>query len=195
MHFNCTYICWLCSVIIHYKLRFGFIENIAKTSVQDKYFSLQQNFCLQEMLNMKSCPYSLSHLFPSLRYQYLHEGKKRYSSDGLNSVKYRLLDTQLRRLYTWVYVDLYPSWCHALGCLTREICSAKCEESKLCYEVKSEWFLWKVCDRAMWCVKNVFRCEVLSIIYLLLELGSLWISRHMKRYLLWGAMQSHSRHF
>lgn len=43
------------------------------------------------------------------RYQYLHEGKKRYSSDGLNSVKYRLLDTQLRRLYTWVYVDLYPS--------------------------------------------------------------------------------------
>ncbi|KAG0724964.1 Beta-1,4-N-acetylgalactosaminyltransferase bre-4 [Chionoecetes opilio] len=43
------------------------------------------------------------------RYQYLHEGKKRYSSDGLNSVKYRTQDTQLRRLYTWVYVDLFPS--------------------------------------------------------------------------------------
>lgn len=43
------------------------------------------------------------------RYQYLHEGKKRYKSDGLNSVKYHTLDTQLRRLYTWVYVDLFPS--------------------------------------------------------------------------------------
>ncbi|KAK3868544.1 hypothetical protein Pcinc_026074 [Petrolisthes cinctipes] len=43
------------------------------------------------------------------RYQYLHDGKKRYKSDGLNSVKYRTLDIQLRRLYTWVYVDLLPS--------------------------------------------------------------------------------------
>ncbi|XP_071534141.1 uncharacterized protein [Panulirus ornatus] len=43
------------------------------------------------------------------RYQYLYEGKKRFKSDGLNSAKYRALDVQLRRLYTWVYVDLYPS--------------------------------------------------------------------------------------
>lgn len=43
------------------------------------------------------------------RYQYLHEGKKRFKSDGLTSVKYRTLDIQLRRLYTWVYVDLLPS--------------------------------------------------------------------------------------
>ncbi|ROT81379.1 Beta-1,4-N-acetylgalactosaminyltransferase bre-4 [Penaeus vannamei] len=43
------------------------------------------------------------------RYHYLYDGKKRFKSDGLNSVKYRTLDLQLRRLYTWVYVDLYPS--------------------------------------------------------------------------------------
>ncbi|XP_066990638.1 uncharacterized protein [Macrobrachium rosenbergii] len=43
------------------------------------------------------------------RYQYLYDGKKRFKSDGLNSAKYKALDVQLRRLYTWVYVDLYPS--------------------------------------------------------------------------------------
>ncbi|KAK8742505.1 hypothetical protein OTU49_001921 [Cherax quadricarinatus] len=43
------------------------------------------------------------------RYQYLYEGKKRFKTDGLTSAKYRALDVQLRRLYTWVYVDLYPS--------------------------------------------------------------------------------------
>ncbi|XP_076050328.1 beta-1,4-galactosyltransferase 1-like isoform X2 [Oratosquilla oratoria] len=43
------------------------------------------------------------------RYAYLYEGKKRFKSDGLNSVKYHVLDIQFRRLYTWVYVDLLPS--------------------------------------------------------------------------------------
>ncbi|XP_042223301.1 uncharacterized protein LOC121867457 [Homarus americanus] len=43
------------------------------------------------------------------RYQYLYDGKKRFKTDGVNSAKYRALDVQLRRLYTWVYVDLYPS--------------------------------------------------------------------------------------
>ncbi|XP_018027580.1 beta-1,4-N-acetylgalactosaminyltransferase bre-4 [Hyalella azteca] len=39
------------------------------------------------------------------RYQALYSGKKRFSSDGLNSVKYRVLDVQLRRLFTWIYVE------------------------------------------------------------------------------------------
>ena len=60
--------------------------------------------------------------FYPLRYQYLYDGKMRFKSDGLNSAKYKPLDIQLRRLYTWVYVDLYPSWSstpsgHALTCV------------------------------------------------------------------------------
>lgn len=43
------------------------------------------------------------------RYQYLYEGKKRFKTDGLTSAKYGALDVQLRRLYTWVYVDIHPS--------------------------------------------------------------------------------------
>ncbi|KAF2359748.1 Galactosyltransferase N-terminal [Trinorchestia longiramus] len=39
------------------------------------------------------------------RYQTLFSGKKRFRSDGLNSIKYRLLDLQLRKLFTWIYVE------------------------------------------------------------------------------------------
>ncbi|XP_050716647.1 beta-1,4-galactosyltransferase 4-like [Eriocheir sinensis] len=43
------------------------------------------------------------------RYKYLNTVKKRYMKDGLNSIRYRVLDVQKRPLYTWLYVDLFPS--------------------------------------------------------------------------------------
>lgn len=43
--------------------------------------------------------------------------------------------------------------------------------------------IWVVFMKGVWCVR-CFRCEVISIIYLLLELVSLWISRHIKRLIL-----------
>lgn len=42
------------------------------------------------------------------RYEILQEGKKRYSTDGLNSLKYERKALELRRLYTWILVDLQP---------------------------------------------------------------------------------------
>ncbi|XP_047737387.1 beta-1,4-N-acetylgalactosaminyltransferase bre-4-like [Hyalella azteca] len=41
-----------------------------------------------------------------LRFEMLRSGRSRYASDGLNSLKYRVLDVQLRRMYTWIYVEI-----------------------------------------------------------------------------------------
>lgn len=40
------------------------------------------------------------------RFKYLYSGAKRISKDGYNSLKYRKVDFVLKRLYTWVLVDL-----------------------------------------------------------------------------------------
>ena len=46
------------------------------------------------------------------RYQYLYNGQRRFATDGLNSLKYDLLDVQYKRLYVWVYAKvLVNSWC------------------------------------------------------------------------------------
>ncbi|XP_042221796.1 beta-1,4-galactosyltransferase 7-like, partial [Homarus americanus] len=38
------------------------------------------------------------------RLHFLHDGSKRFNTDGINSIKYQVLDIQRRRLYTWIYV-------------------------------------------------------------------------------------------
>ncbi|XP_064120453.1 beta-1,4-N-acetylgalactosaminyltransferase bre-4-like [Macrobrachium nipponense] len=43
------------------------------------------------------------------RFDKLYNGEKRFKTDGINSIKYKVLDIQLRRLFTWVHVELYPS--------------------------------------------------------------------------------------
>lgn len=43
------------------------------------------------------------------RFKTLYEGKKRFMKDGANSCKYRVLDLQLRKLYTWINVELIKS--------------------------------------------------------------------------------------
>ena len=40
------------------------------------------------------------------RFKFLYSGAKRMSRDGYNSLKYKRVDLQLRKLYTWVNVDL-----------------------------------------------------------------------------------------
>lgn len=40
------------------------------------------------------------------RYNKLYKGKTRYKTDGINSLKYKLRDRLLKRLYTWVYVEM-----------------------------------------------------------------------------------------
>ncbi|XP_047737449.1 beta-1,4-N-acetylgalactosaminyltransferase bre-4-like [Hyalella azteca] len=40
------------------------------------------------------------------RVETLRSGQNSYTSDGLNSLQYRVLDVQPRRLYTWIYVEL-----------------------------------------------------------------------------------------
>ncbi|KAA0200542.1 hypothetical protein HAZT_HAZT008046 [Hyalella azteca] len=40
------------------------------------------------------------------RFEMVRSGQGRFTSDGLNSVQYRVLDVQPRRLYTWIYVEL-----------------------------------------------------------------------------------------
>ena len=40
------------------------------------------------------------------RFKFLYSGAKRMSRDGYNSLKYKRVDLQLRRLYTWILVDL-----------------------------------------------------------------------------------------
>nr|CAG4645725.1 EOG090X0AZ6 [Lynceus sp. MCZ IZ 141354] len=42
------------------------------------------------------------------RYKYLKTGLKRANSDGLNSLKYKRLDLVLKRLYTWILVEIKP---------------------------------------------------------------------------------------
>ncbi|KAK7108727.1 beta-1,4-N-acetylgalactosaminyltransferase bre-4-like [Littorina saxatilis] len=41
-----------------------------------------------------------------IRLKLLHQGPKRFPTDGLNSLNYTLLSQQLKRLYTWVYVSV-----------------------------------------------------------------------------------------
>ena len=40
------------------------------------------------------------------RFKYLYSGGKRIMDDGYNTLKYRRVDIVLKRLYTWVLVDL-----------------------------------------------------------------------------------------
>ena len=40
------------------------------------------------------------------RFKYLYSGAKRVGRDGLNSLKYNKVDLQLKKLYTWILVDL-----------------------------------------------------------------------------------------
>ncbi|XP_059089205.1 beta-1,4-N-acetylgalactosaminyltransferase bre-4-like isoform X1 [Tigriopus californicus] len=40
------------------------------------------------------------------RFKYLYSGAKRMSKDGYNSLKYKRIDLLLKRLYTWILVDL-----------------------------------------------------------------------------------------
>ena len=40
------------------------------------------------------------------RFRYLYSGAKRMAKDGYNSLKYRRVDLLLKRLYTWILVDL-----------------------------------------------------------------------------------------
>lgn len=42
------------------------------------------------------------------RYEKLQSGVKRYDVDGINSVKYRLVQIEKRPLYTWLLVDIKP---------------------------------------------------------------------------------------
>ena len=40
------------------------------------------------------------------RFKYLYSGAKRITDDGYNSLKYERIDLVLKRLYTWILVDL-----------------------------------------------------------------------------------------
>eukprot|EP00088_Acartia_fossae_P012557 TRINITY_DN16472_c0_g1_i10.p1 TRINITY_DN16472_c0_g1~~TRINITY_DN16472_c0_g1_i10.p1 ORF type:complete len:367 (-),score=51.58 TRINITY_DN16472_c0_g1_i10:446-1546(-) len=40
------------------------------------------------------------------RFKYLYSGAKRISKDGYNSLKYRKIELELKRLYTWILVEL-----------------------------------------------------------------------------------------
>lgn len=42
------------------------------------------------------------------RYNKLYKGRKRFKTDGLNSLKYKRLDFVLKKLFTWVLVDVTP---------------------------------------------------------------------------------------
>ncbi|CRK89216.1 CLUMA_CG002975, isoform A [Clunio marinus] len=42
------------------------------------------------------------------RYEKLVTGANRFNTDGLNSLKYKLLSVELRPLYTWIYVEITP---------------------------------------------------------------------------------------
>ncbi|CAB3364059.1 Hypothetical predicted protein [Cloeon dipterum] len=43
------------------------------------------------------------------RYKFLYSGKRRFKTDGLNSLKYSLKKRELKPLYTWLYVDIGSS--------------------------------------------------------------------------------------
>jgi predicted glycosyltransferase involved in capsule biosynthesis len=40
------------------------------------------------------------------RFKKIRSGKKRYKTDGLNSVSYKRLDLVLKKLFTWILVDV-----------------------------------------------------------------------------------------
>ena len=40
------------------------------------------------------------------RFKFLYSGAKRMAKDGYNSLKYRREKLELKRLYTWILVDL-----------------------------------------------------------------------------------------
>lgn len=42
------------------------------------------------------------------RYKFLHKGRLRYKTDGINSVNYKRLDIVFKKLYTWILVDVKP---------------------------------------------------------------------------------------
>jgi len=44
--------------------------------------------------------------FLSFRYKLLKEGYKRFKKDGLNSLKYKLINIQIKPLYTKISVDI-----------------------------------------------------------------------------------------
>lgn len=58
---------------------------------------------------MSTCSYSDDNFdIFSNSYEKLVTGSARFHSDGLNSLKYKLKDFQLKPLYTWIYVDITP---------------------------------------------------------------------------------------
>lgn len=68
---------------------------------------------------------SKCHIF--FRFKYLYSGAKRMSNDGYNSLKYKRVKIELRRLYTWILVDLpHLKW-------SRNLCekSAKMKQTLL----------------------------------------------------------------
>ena len=48
-----------------------------------------------------------------IRFDLLRAAAKRFTTDGLSNLKYQIIDSQLRPLYTWLLVDIGspPSWC------------------------------------------------------------------------------------
>lgn len=50
------------------------------------------------------------------RYEKLSNGLKRYENDGLNSVKYELVDNKKFPLFTWLLVKLQPEVMYDFGC-------------------------------------------------------------------------------
>ncbi|XP_064488284.1 beta-1,4-N-acetylgalactosaminyltransferase bre-4-like [Ornithodoros turicata] len=42
------------------------------------------------------------------RYKFLHKGRLRYKTDGINSVKYKRVDIVFKKLYTWILADVKP---------------------------------------------------------------------------------------
>lgn len=42
----------------------------------------------------------------SARYSNLESGARRYDSDGINNLEYKVLDHQLRPLYSWILADV-----------------------------------------------------------------------------------------
>lgn len=40
------------------------------------------------------------------RYENLESGSRKYDSDGLNSLEYKVLDHELRPLYFWILADV-----------------------------------------------------------------------------------------
>jgi GT2 family glycosyltransferase len=40
------------------------------------------------------------------RYRKLYSGKKRFKTDGINSIVYKLMDLVLEKLFTWILVEI-----------------------------------------------------------------------------------------